>query len=105
MIDQEKVDELKAQLIEACDKYIADGGTISTGAFVGSILGDKPRRCPVGCLSGGTNYFRDVNAILGLPDYDMTPWEFVEAFDGRECRWPTPLQMLGQELRAKYLNK
>lgn len=110
MIDQDKVETLKGALIEACDKHLADGGKIRAGTFVGVFWGE-PGMCPIGCLSGGSDYFGKVAVILGGTEesYSDDIWDFVNAFDGHEVyssRDPNgPLAVLGRELRAKYITE
>jgi len=103
MIIQEQVDNLKAQMIEACDKHLAEGGIIASGAFVSTILDDNDCKCPLGCLAEGRNYFAKANKILEVSPDSQCLWDFVEAFDGQYCEYPSMLRQLGQELRAKYI--
>jgi hypothetical protein len=107
MITPEQVDELKAQMIAACDQHLAEGGTIIDTSFVGIITGEERGMCPLGCLSGGHNYFAKANEILGLPtDSWKEIWQFVAGFDGSDRYLnPSLLTLLGRELRAKYITK
>jgi hypothetical protein len=108
MITQEQVDELKAQMIVACDKHLVEGGTIITTYFVDIMIDGRKRMCPLGCLSGGFNYFAKFNEILGLPANSyMEAYEFVGGFCGGTERYlyPSLLTLLGRELRAKYITK
>jgi hypothetical protein len=107
MITQETVDELKAQMITACDEHLAEGGTIVCNSFVGIMVGQEKHKCPLGCLSGGFNYFAKASEILGLPWNDNKEiWDFVNGFDGTEYRFnPSLLTLLGRELRKKYITK
>jgi hypothetical protein len=107
MITQEQVDELKAQMIAACDQHLAEGGTIISNYFVHIMTGEGNRMCPLGCLSGGFNYFAKANEILGLPDnYSREIWDFVSGFDGSGSYiYSSLLYQLGRELRAKYITK
>jgi hypothetical protein len=107
MITQEQIDELKAQMIAACDKHLAEGGTIICNSFVGIMAGQEKHMCPLGCLSGGFNYFAKANEILGLPTYSCKEiWDFVGGFDGSDrYLYPSLLTLLGRELRAKYITK
>jgi hypothetical protein len=100
MIEQENIDKLRVALIEACDKHLAEGGKIRGGAYVSQY-----GYCPLGCLSGGSNYFAKFNEILGLPTHDRQVWDFITAFDGNTPQWDSLLAELGRELRAKYITK
>lgn len=110
MITQEQIDNLKAQLIEACDKHLASGGTIRAGTFVGIMWGEAGM-CPIGCLSGGKDYFAKVAEILEVTEEACKDdiWDFVNAFDGNKLFWPRdpngPMAVLGRELRAKYITE
>jgi hypothetical protein len=107
MITQEQIDELKAQMIAACDEHLAEGGTIVCNSFVGIMVGQEKHKCPLGCLSKGFNYFAKANEILGLPDnYSREIWDFVSGFDGSGSYiYSSLLYQLGRELRAKYITK
>jgi hypothetical protein len=111
MITQEQADALKTALIEVCDKHLANGGVIMAGSFAGIMVGDAQRMCPIGCLSGGSNYFVKACEILGGTEDEFRDdiWDFVHAFDGELPTWTrdinSHLAVLGRELRAKYLNK
>ena len=101
----EKIDQLHSLLIEACDKHIANGGTIIDGTF-----SDGNSFCPISCLVGNTtDVYVARNKIIDLLGTEDVPvsniWEFTDGFDGSYDgdEDSPPLAMLGQELRKKYI--
>lgn len=96
-----QIDKLRTMLIEACDKYIANGGTIIDRSFDH----DGKHCCPLTCLIGTSFGLPGrISHLLDAYVSERQVWFFIYAFDGREELQDTdPMWQLGQELRAKYI--
>ncbi len=97
----EQLEQFKQALIEASDKYIADGGKIIRGRFV-----SDSGRCPMGCLLPEIKLpmFQVLTNKFGFEITDQEVWDFVYGFDGSRALTDeeSPTYLLGRELRAKY---
>ncbi len=101
MMSPEQLEQFKQALIEASDKYIAEGGRIAQGRFYG-----KYSRCPMGCLLPEISepMSRILTQKFGFEITDREVWDFVFGFDGSFVDDESPTYLLGRELRAKYIN-
>lgn len=104
MLKPEDIEKLRGLLIEACDNFIAKGGTVIAGSF----RNDYTHYCPVTCLVGMPEtggFDKPLSKILGTTLSANELWQFTDAFDGYADGDQSPLSRLGRELRTKYLGK
>lgn len=108
-MNPEQLKIFKQALIEATDKYIAEGGKVVPGRFSGNNS-----RCPMGCLLPSIDepMFQVLTKQLGFEITDREVWDFVFGFDGSKgltdlglTDIESPTYLLGRELRAKYIKE
>jgi hypothetical protein len=108
-MNDEQFNQFRTAMTDACDAFVADGGTLITHEF-----GRKStkRCCPIEALTEGRDkqgmFPEIITKHLGFAVSSEDMWVFIDGFDGvelREERRQQPMYLLGQELRAKYLTK
>jgi hypothetical protein len=107
MLTQEQVDQFEKQIVAAIEAHLAGGGKLCYGTF--SNWRNKGI-CPISCLVGpdpGGGFQGAVSNKLNFSFTEADMWKFIHGFDGQmrffDSEGRTPLFLLGQKLRTKYL--